>query len=273
MKSKLSKYQLAGMSLSLILVSTGWAEPTKKGIGLWEFEGAAKSLKELDVSWCYNWGVNAPTGLSPNMEFVAMIWDETQVTSNNLRNAKKQSSILLAFNEPDHQKQANMSVSQALDLWPQLEATGMRLGSPATASGADHADGWFGEFMTRSMQKGYRVDFICVHYYAQNFTDPLEASRKLEEFLKRVFALYQKPIWLTEFALSNWKSPAEPDQQKAYMEVALPMLEDLPFLERYAWFALPPNPDGDEGALIGSSLSDNHGNLNLLGEFYKKTRF
>lgn len=198
-----------------------------------------------------------------------MIWDENHVTSQNLRNVKKQGTILLGFNEPDHRKQACMTVDEALNLWPQLEATGMRLGSPATASGADKPAGWFGQFMQQSHARGYRVDFVCAHHYAQNYSNPVKQGIVLRDFLTRIFQLYRKPIWLTEFALSNWRNPATPDQQKAYMAAVLPMLEDLPFLERYAWFALPQNPDGDEGSLVGASLSDCKGNLNSLGEYYK----
>jgi hypothetical protein len=42
---------------------------------------------------------------------------------------------ILGFNEPDLAGQANMTVGQALDLWPRLQATGRRLGSPAVAYG------------------------------------------------------------------------------------------------------------------------------------------
>ena len=35
-------------------------------------------------------------------------------------------------------EQANMTVEQALELWPKLMATGQRLGSPAVACGGGH---------------------------------------------------------------------------------------------------------------------------------------
>ncbi len=44
--------------------------------------------------------------------------------------------VLLGFNEPDMSSQSNMTVSDALRLWPRLMATGMRLGSPAVAANA-----------------------------------------------------------------------------------------------------------------------------------------
>ena len=49
---------------------------------------------------------------------------------------------------------------------------------------------------------------------------------------------YQKPVWLTEFALSNHGkgAPATVAEQQAFMAKALPMLDALPFVERYGWF-------------------------------------
>lgn len=67
------------------------------------------------------------------------------------------------FNEPDHSGQANLSVSEALALWPDVVAkvpSGGRLGSPATA-GNPVTGSWFPEFMAASPQ----MDFIAVHWY------------------------------------------------------------------------------------------------------------
>ncbi|MDX6766001.1 MAG: glycoside hydrolase family protein [Candidatus Methylacidiphilales bacterium] len=270
MSTSVQKLLLGVVCFLSIIVSLKAGGSQKQGIGFWSFKGAGIGLNELGASWCYNWQNEAPADLRAEIEFVPMIWDEKDVQDSALKEAKKHGTILLGFNEPDHLKQANMSVELALKLWPQLEATGMRLGSPSTAGGADKKDSWFGQFMRQSMERGYRIDFVCVHYYESNFSDPIEGSKKLKAFLESVYGLYNKPIWLTEFALSNWKTPAHPDQQRAYMEAVLPMLESLPFVERYAWFALPPNPHGDEGALAGSNLCDNEGKLNSLGKTYQR---
>jgi len=68
----------------------------------------------------------------------------------------------LGFNEPDHPDQANMTVQQALDLWPHLTATGMRVGSPATAADPSSSGSWLEQFMDGAKARGYRVDFVCV---------------------------------------------------------------------------------------------------------------
>lgn len=71
--------------------------------------------------------------------------------------------FVAGFNEPDHSGQANLSVSEALALWPDVVAkvpSGGRLGSPATA-GNPVTGSWFPEFMAA----GPTMDFIAVHWY------------------------------------------------------------------------------------------------------------
>lgn len=243
-------------------------ESVRKGVGLWSFPGAERGLKQLRVAWFYNWQAAPPEGVGVGTEFVPMIWGKTDVSPGNLAKAKRSGRTLLGFNEPDQKKQAALTVKRALELWPQLAATGMRLGSPATARRADSARGWMARFMKGAAERGYRVDFICVHYYPDDLRNPAAAAENLRWFLQKVHGRYQKPIWLTEFALADWKMAASPAQQQAFLRAVWPLLESLPFLERYAWFALPPNPSGDGGALAGANLCDESGELNGTGQVY-----
>lgn len=68
---------------------------------------------------------------------------------------------LLGYNEPDGRDQAHMSVARALEVWPELEAAGVPLGSPACIK-ANRP--WMREFMEGAKQRGYRVDFVTVHW-------------------------------------------------------------------------------------------------------------
>ena len=78
--------------------------------------------------------------------------------------------MLLGFNEPDLAGQSNMTVDAALDLWPQLQATGQRLGSPAVGvrRRRPRAAGSTSSWPARA-QRGYRVDFIALHWYGSDF--------------------------------------------------------------------------------------------------------
>jgi hypothetical protein len=177
-----------------------------------------------------------------------MIWGDGSVTAENLDRARQNGTVLLGFNEPDFGDQANMSVERALELWPQLQATGMRLGSPAPAVGAATPGGWLDRFLSGAADRGYRVDFIAVHWYGSDFS--AAAVGHLRGYLQAIWDRYHKPIWLTEFALIRWTDsgavyPSD-SQQAAFITGATGMLEQLSFVERYAWFALP-TPQGRDG--------------------------
>jgi hypothetical protein len=121
-------------------------------------------------------------------------------------------------------------------------ATGMTLGSPAVASGAATPGGWLDQFMAGARQRGYRVNFITVHWYGGDFAAG-PAAQQLESYLQAIYARYHLPIWLTEFALTSYSGgtatfPTEA-QQAAFLTAATKMLDGLSYVQRYAWFALP----------------------------------
>jgi hypothetical protein len=223
---------------------------SKKGVGAWAFRGARSALVKSGVSWYYTWEVTHPGITTPRgVAFVPMIWGARSVTVWRLRKARYESRILLGFNEPDLASQSNMTVSHALRLWPRLMHTGMRLGSPAVAGGGATPGGWLARFMAGAASRHYRVNFITLHWYGQDFSTTAAVSQ-LESYIRAVWARYHKPIWLTEFAL--WKfNPSvfpSPRQQAAFVRAATVMLQRLPYVQRYAWFALPADSaDGTVG--------------------------
>jgi RNA polymerase sigma factor (sigma-70 family) len=214
----------------------------RKGVSVWSFAGADQALAASGASWYYNWGATPGGITAPGASYVPMIWGAASATSATLSQVSQEGHILLGFNEPDLSSQSNMTVAQALALWPQLMATGMTLGSPAVSSGAATPGGWLDEFMSGAKARGYRVDFITVHWYGGDFsTGP--AVQELESYLQAIYARYHLPIWVTEFALTNYSGgaatfPTEA-QQAAFLTAATQMLDGLSYVQRYAWFALP----------------------------------
>jgi hypothetical protein len=225
-----------------VIGCSGVASP-KKGVGAWYFPHVDRAIAEINVSWFYTWEPHTMRITPPNgVEFVPMIWDETFVEPTHLELAKKSGSVLLGFNEPDRFDQANMTVQQALDLWPQLMATGMRLGSPATAADPSLSGSWLEQFIAGAKARGYRVEFLCVHWYGQRF-DIDGSVNTLKNFLQAVHHKFQLPVWLTEYSLIRWSNPPvypSWEQQAKFVAKSIEMLETLPFVERYAWFSLPP---------------------------------
>jgi hypothetical protein len=215
----------------------------RKGVSTWNFSGAGQALAESGASWYYDWaaapdGITAPAGVG----FVPMIRAAANVTTATLDQVRTEGSVLLGFNEPDLGSQANMTVQQALSLWPKLMATGMTLGSPSVADDAATPGGWLDQFMRGAAARGYRVNFITVHWYGGDFrTGP--AVQELESYLQAIYDRYHLPIWVTEFALADYGrgTPTFPAQaqQAAFLTAATRMLDGLAYVRRYAWFALP----------------------------------
>ena len=237
----------AAQAASVGLASHHQGANFKKGVGTWPFPKSRQALKKSGVSWYYTWAVNHPGITNPRgVSFIPMIWGAGNVTAKQLKLAKHYGHVLLTFNEPDLPAQANMTVSQALDLWPKLEATKMRLGSPAVAGQAATPGSWLDQFMSGAAQRHYRVDFITLHWYGGYFHAKAAVS-ELESYIQSVWNRYHKPIWLTEFAL--WRfDPSRfpsPKVQAAFVKDATKMLRSLPYVWRYAWFALPA--DGADG--------------------------
>lgn len=212
-----------------------------KGVALNPVGGASRALKDSGAHWYHNWasssaGVDKPEGA----EFVPTIWGPGSVTDAELNSAAKEGRNLLAFNEPDSASQANMTPEQALDLWPRLQKTGLRMGAPAVATGADKAGGWLDRFMKGAEKRGLRVDFIPVHWYGSDFGPA--AAGQLADYVKRVHDRYKKPVWVTEYALIDFTqgTPRYPNeqQQTAFIKSSTEKLEKLDFVKRYAWFAL-----------------------------------
>ncbi len=245
--------------------------PAKKG-ACWVTRSAdwEDRVKGLQASWYYTWGNGLPATGPAGIEYVAMVWgywgasegfQRTMATLRDLGSAKVLTH-LLGFNEPDGAAQANMSVARAVEAWPWLESTGLRLGSPA----AVHADGpWMSDFMAQVEKNAFQVDFITVHWYGGPNAESL-LSR-----LKQIYEAYKRPIWITEFAPADWSASAtKPNrfttaQVESFMRKVLPMLDALPFVERYAWFSF------SRTSAVGgiSALLEESGNLTRLGKIYR----
>ena len=245
--------------------------PRKKGLCLSAKtrspERVAEFLKAVNSRWMYNWNIEPPEILPAGIEFVPMIYQGREISPKTAGRVKslarqKGSRELLGFNEPDAPKQGNTSVRQALDAWPKLQATGLRLGSPATV----HPDNeWMTEFMKGVDDRGLRVDFICMHSYGGPGVDSLLKK------IRKVHDMFKRPIWITEFAVADWeaKTAAEnrhkPEKIAGFVSELLPRLEAMDIVERYAWF----HGGVSGGPLATSKLFNANGSLTVVGKAYR----
>lgn len=241
----------------------------KRGLGRSaKAPGWAKNLTDLRSNWFYSWNSMAPEGVPPGIEFIPMIYrygGNAQLVADAAAAAKRAGTTeLLGFNEPEKKEQGNMTLEGALDAWPVLMETGLRLGSP----GCVHPDKeWMIAFMDGVKQRGLRVDYVCVHSYGG--PNPEALVKRLEA----VHQMFGRPIWITEFAVGDWKAKSvdqnqhKPEAVLRFMEKVLPMLDRLDFVERYAWFPSKPS----SAPLGTSALFDEDGVLTPLGQCYRDT--
>ncbi len=222
---------------------------------------------QLKVGWFYNWGPNRPADTPAGVEFVPMIWGWRAGDSEQFLQSlpeKKRAGVfhtLLGFNEPDGKDQADIPVEIAVEKWPLLMETGLRLVSP----GAVHPDNaWMIEFMKQAQEKKLRVDVIAVHWYGGP-----DATGFLN-YLERVYKRYRRPLWITEFAVADWS--AKPDRPNRYttrqveqfMRVVIPALKRTHYIERFAWFKTTP-----KSVVMGiSALVNEDGSPTKLGLQY-----
>lgn len=225
------------------------------------------NVVNLKSHWYYTWGTTMPAKTVPqNCEFVAMFWGKGNVTDALIDSVKRMKATgtvkyVLGFNEPDAGDQSNMTVQQALDLWPKLESIGLPLGSPAAVWPTQT---WIYEFLDKAIQQKRRVDFICVHMYVG--LDDVHFVKTLQDLYDK----YHLPIWITEFGtVDNTATTIDgnmyrPDQVLAFMQRLLPKLEALPFVHRYSWFSGSPTST----RLWPSALVGADGKLTALGQWY-----
>lgn len=218
----------------------------KKGFG-----GDASTTAALKGHWFYNW---TPRGQSQDgVEFVPMVkgkWDVNPGTLNAIKSSG--AKVLLTFNEPERANQGNVTVAEALNVWPQLVATGLKLGSPAPSSDGRGSQ-WLDQFMTGAQQRKLRVDFLAVHWYRS--ANP----RDFEAWLAALHQKWHRPIWITEF-----NAMYSGGDRVQFARQSFRILNRLHYVERYAYFSAPT---GQPGSLWKDGA---HQTLTPLGEDYVK---
>jgi len=232
------------------------------------------SADAVDAAWYYNWNNNQESTL--NWEYVPIRqqrwWPNYPTNKNNVTH-------LLGFNEPDnpiedsYQTLSNGSRDAALAAWPELLATGLRVGSPACT---DAGKWWLYDFMDKANAAGRRVDYIALHFYRCG-----QSTAQLQAWLQEVWDRYQKPIWLTEFNNgANWTNCGDPtpEQNAAVISSWIDMLDNTPWIERYAVFSdvewqrnLTWNASWDAGSGLtpaGIVYRDNRSPIGYVQEIY-----
>ena len=235
------------------------------------------------ANWSYNWGrtdasqSNLPASVIFNpMQWGNFNWDigSSQGPVEQYRSGwrrEDKAMYYLGFNEPDGADQANLTVDQAIELWPRLERMDMPLLSPAPVNPLNT---WMTTFMSQAASRGYRMDAVAAHKYpGPNGGDP---SALISE-LRAVNTTWGQPVWLTEFSTVDWSGTNTWTQEDNYNWLAEFMwrAESLSWLRRYSLFlftanttdyAEPANPWDKVGPR--SNAFDTNGTHTSFGELY-----
>ena len=224
--------------------------PSKKGF----VHKSMALIAALDVSWFWTWSAAPPPDAPPGLDFVPCKW------SAGARSAiAGRWPVVLGFNEPDCERQANVDARAAAASWQQLVARhGARVGSPQTARNPLAPGSWLRQFL----QHGGSFDILCVHRYAG------PDAGKFLRWLDELFAEFQRPIWVTEFAVARWRGGGGPhglESVKQFMREACAGMDARPHVERYCW----KTRGTDCGVMGTSALAHGDGSLTELGLLYK----
>jgi hypothetical protein len=245
--------------------------PSKKGVAFsLSYESSwQERFDKLNPSWHYSWNWEYRSGYPNSVEFVPMIWGRqsaTQEKMDYLNNLESMGVIenVLAFNEPDLEGQANLTVDEAVDLWPLLETLNGPISSPVTSAPLND---WMRNFMNKAIDENLRIDFVAIHIYHKN--TPSNFLALVEE----VYETYGKPIWITEFAVrDNNASESTPNKYSeayvhSFMNEVLNALEQLEYVKRYSWFD-PSSNNSKYPRLETADLISENNQLTTLGDFY-----
>jgi len=171
--------------------------------------------------------------MPPGVEYVPMSWgyygaDQTStvnwVTGLKTAGAKE----VLAFNEPDNSSQANMTVPNAIQGYSYLSAGSLPVISPA---GMDDNDSWMKSFMSSASSAGLNVPAVAVHAYQSTASSFLA-------YIDGIHNLYNKSLWITEFAPTDWQSPTGVTATDCirYIDTVIPALQARSYVARYSWY-------------------------------------
>ncbi len=232
----------------------------KKGVA-----GNETLWSRFGASWDYNWSRTPNVPAPEQVVYSPQQWNGA--AENSLPqwypgwHTDPKPTTLLGFNEPDLAGQANMTVTNAIALWPQLQAMDLPLVSPATSWAFG---GWLSNYYAICVSNGLRNDYTAVHWYSYPTSDSFISH------LQSVYATWGKPVWVTEFSSGNSGTWSE-EGNYTFLAEFLWRSEDLPWLHRYGIFCYsqgPPTNPWDQTSPPSAIFKSDGVTFTTLGELY-----
>lgn len=281
-------------TLVFSLLATTQAQESKRGFAFIGDSHAPDnkllSSSSSPLAWYYNWGPYPNTDLIPtgSLEFVPMIHgiDATEDgrTEEVIRGLDKSSTHLLSFNEPDGTTSSGGSSISPEDaarayieyVVPFRNGTkggrNWKISHPST-TGSGNGLEWLRSFNSSCYdidpENGCPADFIAAHWYGA-FDGLASWLGTLDEFYNANSTNDANlKIWVTEMGLPQQST----ETTIQMMNQTLPYLDNLDYVERYAWFGAFRTDDANEWTGDGVALFDDDGGLTGLGALYMGNGF
>jgi len=281
-------------ALVLSLLATSQAQDSKRGFAfIGDTHTSDNRLLSSDSSpltWYYNWspypnGDLIPTG---SLEFIPMIHGidatEDSRTEQVISGLDSSSTHLLSFNEPDGTTSSGGSSISPEDaarayinyVVPFRDGSkgsrNWKISHPST-TGSGNGLEWLRRFNSSCYdidpENGCPTDFIAAHWYG-DFGGLASWLGTLDEFYNTNSTNDSNlKIWITEMGLPQQSA----DATVGMMNQTLPYLDQLDYVERYAWFGAFRTDDANEWTGDGVALFDDDGGLTELGALYMGDSF
>ncbi|KAI0554803.1 glycoside hydrolase family 128 protein [Xylaria curta] len=288
MKRKLSSMATAtaGVLFTNVIAQNG--STTKRGMS---YIGDADSHNEdynvllsskSPIDWYFTWSpVSAPSAIFPNdtesrIEFVPALPSIDNLDNNidALNRLPSSSKHLFTFNEPDGTTDSGGSsispndaakayIEKIVPLRDRFQI------SHPSVTGSPRGLEWLKEFNSSCWEidpdNGCPVDFITAHWYG-DFAGLSSWLDQLTNWYNQSRSGIEKDVrvWLKEFALAQ----ADQDTTFAMMNQSLPYLDQLKYVEKYAWFGTFRPKEANEWTGDGLALFQGDGGLSKLGAYY-----
>lgn len=276
------------IALFTLIASRALAQDSKRGFAFIGDTHASDNRllsSNSPLTWYYNWSPYPNNDLIPSdsLEFVPMVHgiDATQDprTESVIKGLASSSTHLLTFNEPDGTTGSGGSSISPEDAarayidyvvpfrTGQSGGRNWKISHPST-TGSGNGLEWLRSFNEScyeiDRENGCPADFVAAHWYGE-FAGLAGWLGTLDEFYN-TNSTGNEPlkIWVTELGLPQQDAGAT----VAMMNQTLPYLDNLTYVERYAWFGAFRTDDANEWTGDGVALFDDDGGLTDLGALY-----
>ncbi|MGD0653475.1 MAG: glycosyl hydrolase [Thermoguttaceae bacterium] len=200
-------------------------------------------LQATGAGWYYTWGTGVGSPGTFDANNYPMFWNApSQATIDNVK--ARNPVYVLGYNEPERSDQANMSVAAAITSWTQISnsftGTSTMLVTPAV-SDTTAGKAWMTDFHTQAVAAGLKVDAVAFHWYGWSTpSNPSQAAANFEGSVNWYHNLWNKPVFITEFAIHDWGgsyTDAEiSEANRQFLNIVIPWMESTSYVAGYAWY-------------------------------------